>query len=473
MDLTSKTLRRAATDVETAGEVIKSLGDLAQWIVRDDALERVAVRTANDTLVSPPQIDGCARSPGACLVATVSETGAASILREGYLTPLHWVADREHDGRLPNGLRRVADHVLAQLQLRGYGLQLMLPGQKGPRLPLFSDLDEDMESAFAPLACGLEMLREQVRPGLRTASTGRYVDGAIGAVGHVAAKTQAVLEFPPRSPTKRLTHWFVPAGECVRVARETAARRAARSIRSTPLEVRGFPEVDDFRRQLSALAACSGVEPPATSDFAVLQDHYQWLQSLSASEADDYYHRTLYPQIVRRGFVDGPPPDARPTHFVTVVSSPPLIGLAHELFRFERTLIMYTSPTEAASISENRSDFHQRAEEARRLIDPKRRAGVVVAPIRYRPELAGASLWSSLRCEMENSVLQFIRDVGRGRVMWDMTSGLRIFSHVLEKSFARPGDWMLTINQQWSAQRGNRIPCTETIVAWKHGELIE
>jgi hypothetical protein len=316
------------------------------------------------------------------------------------------------------------------------------------------------------------MLVANVAPDFRTVCTGKYSNGVIAPVKEIPSKTNAVLDFPPRSAEKRFRSWFVPQG----MPQEEAAsviEEFNKNSNSSPTAVtlRTFPEVGDLARQLDALMACSGVCPNPASDFGVLQDFYQWLMNLDRDEAGRYYSEVLYKQILDRGFIGGgPPADARPTHFVTVVSSPALIGLAHRLFQFEHVMILHTAPVQEVPGRSSRIDFSKQAQQARNLFPEGTQRNVQIKPFKYQPELAGKQLWDSLKEGFAQHLGSFIENVDAGRVMWDMTSGLRIFSHVLEKSFARPGDWMLAINQQWSPQHENRIPCTETLVAWRHSQ---
>lgn len=470
MPLDLKAFSDAASNIEVAEVVVTDLCDLAQWVIRDDILESVARRLNRPQLKAAPTISIANKQPGACLLSLVCTAGTASILRGGYLLPVHWrLENGGHDNRLPNRLRAVADDVLKVLGLNGYTLHLMLPEQKGPNQAFLADANDDMNSTFASLACGLTMLIKEVFPDFRTVCTGRYSNGLITRVAHVSEKTVAALEFPPRALEKRMVNWFVPSGDACDEATKTIESYDKSMATPTALTIRSFPEFRNFDQQLNALLASSGVCPDPQADFGVLQDYYQWLLALNVDQANAYYDEVLYEQILQRGFVDSSPRDARPTHFVTVVSSPALIGLAHRLFRFKHVLILFTVP--AADGPLNRVDFSGRAHQARNLI--QQADGILVKEFIYRPELTGQELWHDLETEMTEHIRSFVGGADPGLVMWDMTSGLRIFSHVLEKSFAREGDWMLAINQQWSSQQQNRIPCTETLVAWQHGRIFQ
>lgn len=472
MPLTTQAFKQAAKseNIDDAVELVKQLDDLAQWVICDGVLERVARRANWSHLTSSPTITEANKQPGACLLVLVCSAGEHSILREGYLLPVHWKHGGTHDPRLPGMVRQVADEALQALGSNSYSLHMMLPGQTGPTQPFLPDVTDEMKSAFASLACGLQMLEKGCRPDFRTIATGRYATGRIVPVSHIREKTLGVMEFPPRQSEKRFTTWFVPAGEGCDIAARTIEEHDLTASQPTQLMLRQFPEFSDLQKQLNSLLACSGVRPDAASDFGVLQDYYQWLQALDFNEGNKYYNEVLYKQIVDRGFVGGLPDEVRPTHFVSVVSTPALIGLAHRLFRFENVLILHTVPEIVIPGQQQRIDFSEKAKQAKDLIEIGFQKNVSIQPFKYRAGLAGMNLWDSLASNLRQHVEPFIKNVQPGRVMWDMTSGLRVFSHVLEKKFARRSDWMLTINQQWSAQQGNRIPCTETLLVWQHGD---
>lgn len=461
----------AANDADVATDLVSDLNDLAQWVIDDNTLRRVAGRLSQ-SVDAPPQIDGFNKRPGACLLPLVGTPGTNSTLSEGYFLPVHWQSGGVHDGRLPLSLRATADEVLRVLGLPGHSLHLMLPGQRGPDREFLPDVTDDMGSAFAALGGGLRMLQTQTSPDFLTVCTGRFENGRIAPVSHVFQKTKAVLEFPPRSEVKRFRNWIVPPGSGIdEVSKAIAA--FGNDSSATQLTVRVFSETGDIQQQLNTLLACSGMRPDPGASFVDLQDFYQWVIEHDPNQANEYYQKVLYQQILERGFVGGPPSEARPTHFVAVVSSPELIGLAHRLFRFERALILYTAAADASSPDSKNADFSDRATAAKGLIEGDGCPDALPAPIEYQPTLSGPALWKSIRDAMSPHVNEFLKGVQPGGVMWDMTSGLRIFSHVLEKSFARRGDWMLAINQQWSSRRGIRIPCTETLAVWKHGFPIE
>ncbi len=70
---------------------------------------------------------------------------------------------------------------------------------------------------------------------------------------------------------------------------------------------------------------------------------------------------------------------------------------------------------------------------------------------------------------MKRVTAPYLDEFPGGSVMWDMTSGTKLFNFVMLNSLARPGDWMLYIKQEWSGQRDERIPLTESAILWQHG----
>ncbi len=471
MPLTLQECQRALEDPEVGVDVIRRLGALGSWILRTEHRRRFASLAGQNRLQSPPAIGPEDCRPGGCCPVIVSGQGEASVLDDGFLLPLHWKTDRAHDPRLPALLQHTADQVRQMLDAPDASLHLMLPGQAGPAEKVFPDARQGagFESAFAALACGLRMLQVDQAPDYRTAATGRW-DGHLLRVGHLQQKTRAVAEFPRGGLERRIVNWYVPEGENAAEADRTLEDLQRLGGRLS-LNVRALSALQpDVSRALAPLFASAGLQPDDQADPSVLQAYYQWLQATDPGQAEDYYSHVLYRQICRRALADPGPMEPRPTHLVSVVSSPPLIGLADQLFRFQRILVLYTVPEGIVAPAEPHPlDFAQRAEQVKQLIG----GGAdkcSLRPFVYRAERIGHELRTDVAQEMADPIRSFLDGIPPGRVMWDTTSGLRLFSHTLEKRFARPGDWMLYLNHQWSAKTNQRVPLTESVLVWKHGQ---
>ena len=476
MPLTLNEFRDAVSDDDASARIVGALGSLAKWIVPEDIRTRAADRRHRSEWKQPLTIDDNQYQPGGCHAVVVSGEGKRSLLEEAFLLPLHWQKGGTHDNRLPPGLSDTADQVASVLNAPGYSLHLMLPGQDGPSEKLLPDIAElqkpdariPFESAFPALACGVKMLIEHKFPDYQTACTGAWQEGrGIVSVGKLPEKTEAVFSFPRGAAQRGIRNWFVPSDENA----NQAATRLRELSRSTDLMIRPLARrTTDVDRVLAPLLASSGIRPQPDAEFAVLQTYYQWLLEKNVAEAEDYYNRVLYEQIGQRFLSHPGSMDPRPTHFVSVVSTPALIGLAHQLFRFTKVLILHTAPERSYGPQDHHPlDYSDRAQQAEQLLNlaPD---DCEVSPIVFRVELAGRALRRDVAEEMAKSIVPFLEGTNAGQVMWDTTSGLRIFSHSLEKRFARHGDWMLNLMSQWSPHSNNRIPFTESVLLWRHGE---
>jgi hypothetical protein len=471
MPLTLQECQQAIEDSEVGRDVMRRLGALGPWIVRPEHRRRFASLLGQKNLQYPPAIGPENCRPGGCCPVIVSGQGERSILDDGFLLPLHWKTDGPHDQRLPALLRNTADQVRQVLGAPSASLHLMLPGQTGPAEKVFPDAHQGagFESAFVALACGLRMLQVDQAPDYRTAATGAW-DGRLVRVGHLQEKTRAVAEFPRGGVERRLVNWYVPEGENAAEAERTL-KHLKREDGQLALNIRSLSALQpDVSRALAPLFASAGLKPDDHADPSALQAYYQWLQATDPDQADDYYRDVLYQQICRRALADPGPMEPRPTHLVSVVSSPPLIGLADQLFRFERILVLYTVPEGAVVAGQTHPlDFSPRAVEAQRLITGSADKCSLQRFV-YRAERIGHELRLDVARAMAEPIETFLDGIAPGRVMWDTTSGLRLFSHMLEKRFARPGDWMVYLNHQWSARTNRRVPLTESVLVWKHGE---
>ena len=476
MPLTLKEFRDAIGDDDKSTKIVRTLGSLAGWIVPQKIREAAADRQNQSGWKQPLTIADEQYQPGGCHAVVVSGEGKESLLEEAFLLPLHWQKGGTHDTRLPPGLSSTAEQVTGVLNTPGYSLHLMLPGQPGPTDPLLPDIAElqkagarmPFESAFPALACGLKMLIENKNPDYQTACTGAWQEGrGIVSVGKLSEKTEAVFSFPRGGVQPGIRNWFVPSDENV----NQAAKRLETLSPSGDLMIRPLARrTNDIDRVLAPILASSGVQPQPDADFAVLQTYYQWLLDKDVAAAEDFYEQVLYEQIGQRCLSHPGSMDPKPTHFVSVVSTPALIGLAHQLFRFEKVLILHTAPEGSFEPSDRHPlDFSGRARQARQLTRLTQ-IDCDVQPIVYRGDLAGRELLMDVAREMARHIDPFLSGTTAGQVMWDTTSGLRLFSHSLEKRFARQGDWMLNLASQWSPYTNNRIPFTESVLLWKHGE---
>lgn len=101
--------------------VAAQLKNVAVWWLRPEVLKRAAERArqlglqrVSERWEPEPLLP---IKPGACWIAVVNKRREElGLLRPAYALPLCWAPKREHDPRLPQGLRELADKVHRELQ---------------------------------------------------------------------------------------------------------------------------------------------------------------------------------------------------------------------------------------------------------------------------------------------------------------------------------------------------------------------
>lgn len=389
--------------------------------------------------------------------------------------PLHWQHGGQHDDRLPRQLRNTANDVLRVFELNEYSLHLMHDKDVlGPRGRLWPDLEQAGQmrfgSAFVALASALLMLEEGIRhPNLArnhdhlTVSSGRWEEGSgICAVGGVKRKTRAVAEFPRKS-APCIRNWFLPAHN-VSEATETLEEMGSQVLLQSLPASNANP-----RRALARLLAVSGVRPGPDADLNALTAYYEFLRAWDTDKADKYYNEELFDQVIDRCVVDQRAFVARPKCLISVVSSPALIGIATNLFRPENVLILFTEGDPAdRQRGQNVSEYADRANQAEKMVT-KAGANPIKSGFVFQPQLSGRNLQASVTRNMMAQVHDILERFPAGQLMWDVTSGLRVFTLAMHNRLARHGDWMLCLSHVWSGQRNHRIPLTESVLLWRHG----
>ncbi len=156
---------------------------------------------------------------------------------------------------------------------------------------------------------------------------------------------------------------------------------------------------------------------------------------------------------------------------IAAVSTPELIGIAVQLFQIKSVLLFHTIdendvPDELKGVCE----FSEKAQAAKMLAvqggcDPE---NIQLVPIPFGGERSKSNAWSYIEERVRRPIEDFLGGDASQSTLWEMTSGLRVFSHVFEKQFARKGDLMCVISSLWRADRSVRIPLTEELIVWSH-----
>ena len=249
------------------------------------------------------------------------------------------------------------------------------------------------------------------------------------------------------------------------------------------LTIREFRETlkRSARSAIGTLLARSGRKPNDDCTLAELTAHEQFLREQDEKLAKQFYDNHLFPRIKKK-CVAGSSLEPLPRALISVVSSPAIIAIATQFFQFDNVLILYTVPfDDSVEIGDSDLDsshinqWRQAILAKNMLEEGSRKVVPILQRFKYDPSISGDQLRKSLVVEISNAVheTKLLNQYSTaGEVMWDLSSGLRIFSHVLEKGqgLAREGDWLLNLNHAWSSKTERRIPFTESLVVWKKGE---
>lgn len=471
--------------------LIDDLQGLAPWLLAPE-IRRQETESRRSWLLAYLDLQNVV--PGSCLVPVAMPHSQVG-LRPGTLLPLHWAAGCGDDSRLPPALRFQAEQARAALvndfpAVRRYGLQWLLSSQQPPPLmDVFPEetLSDHWVSAWLPLAAGLLSAVKGRLADPAVAATGQWNERqGVGSVGEIAAKTQTLMrcyatlesEQPPTVDRDwpEFHTFCVPDGpnrnEAIKTNDCLTKEAGVAPLRIVPMQ----PGHSTAQAAIGRLVAAQGMEPADhCDDFLELTAYYQWMRKHDATMASDYYRRRLYPRVAEacRGTL-GSEPEAMPGSLVAAVSSPALIGIAVELFRIERLLLFYTVPGEDVP-EELRGavDFTQRMQQAVALATA---AGcqphdIQTQAIPFGGEGMRGRSWEYLSRVLPPHVRRFRRKGTGDQLIWECTSGLRVFPHVFEKEIARSGDVLMVLSSLWQNREDNRIPLTEEVILWKHREF--
>jgi len=473
--------------------LLDDLQALAPWVIRP-SLRQLAIADGKAWLEGYLDLDQSV--PGSCIVPSVAFAAAGSTadsdLRPAHLLPLHWQFNAVDDRRLPPGLIAQAVRVRETMSAKhprssSFGLRWMLStAQPAPIARVFPEaIDRDAwSSAWLPLAGGLVSAIQGRRPDLGVIASGAWNSAhGIHSVGSIDEKTRAVVGCgfdrtdDARDPAWPVFHTFcVPDGSNKRDAEKTRDRLAG--LAATPLRVVPMLQnLADPTQSIGRFVAAQGGEPPEDCrDFAELTAFYQWLRGNDVVRANGFYEHRLYPQVVR-GCIGGNGRSVTANSgLVVAVSTPALVGIAVELFRVKRVLMFYTIPADDVA-DELRSavDFTGRMHAASSLAVAAGcpEEAIVSIPVALGGAESRGQAWSYLEGKLATAISDFRRSSESGSLLWECTSGLRVFPHLFEKCFAQRGDQLMVLSSLWQSQSDHRIPLTEELILWTHRGFAE
>lgn len=417
------------------------LGGLARWWLREEVLQQAALLDpayrASWTRQTVPS------DPGSCWVMLVNRAAEQfPLLRPALVLPLCWVRGNGHAAELPPGLRDVANAVLRTLAARdgikGVAWGLRLSAAAGLDDCDLSGLAElDAPSCWAPLAAGLVLAAEGLRPDPEVWATGAWNErySGIDRVEGLSAKLELARTFGCRE-------FFVPA-----VLTPEDARRL-RELPGEDLRVDYLSAVENEpEKALAAYLGRLGAPPDLREEFEVRR-RYWALQPTGSGRGRAYYTEKLLPTIIqmRREGVSKDWPDWRPRWFVTVVSdSPDLIRLCFEAVGAEYCLLLHS----------DEKRFCEAAERARRALGLKEEDRCRLAPFRETNDLQDA-----FRPYLD----AFLAGVDPSDIVFDITPGKRNMTLALAAA-APVGSCLLYVDHDFRPDRRPE-PGSERLLRW-------
>lgn len=328
----------------SAGEALALVDNFRglEWWLKPEVLDRAYVsplaamclpgRREND-MPDMPQEPGCL-----VIVAAVPETTLAEfpILRPGLVIPLQWarVADptADHDPRLPDALRELADDVLGKIAEKEDRLWRLGLGPGVDRAVDLSRFELGWESGWAALAAALNVAIRGGGSRRDVWASARWTARGIDRVEGLAAKLALAISAGVR-------HFFVPEDQ-VDEAKHLVTERGA-----TGLEIHGLKSGETKPEPaLGPLLEQLQVEP---GPDLPRDRRVRWFLNLPGKLRDDYYYRCLFDDVVSRcrRDLDASNPDAarwRPALLVTILSKAPTWLVGASALEPERCLLLYT-----------------------------------------------------------------------------------------------------------------------------------
>lgn len=418
---------------------------LARWVLRAEVLSQVAeheiFRGAAEARGFWKTRPGLPANQGSCWIIFVLDRAEdCPVLKPAFVLPLEWRKEQPHSGQLPPSLAALADRVLQELSLTGWGLW---PSQQAGMCEYDLSAWHRLRggSGWASLAGGLIIAAEGGTPERTIWATGEWRGGndphpGFQRVDHLHEK----LALASRWGVRRI---FVPASQ----------REEAKSWSTEPTEsTTGISTLPTdkpnlriaLREYLAEFGAPPDIEAPAQARIA----YYLRQLDFHPDAAKAYYRRCLLAEIVcrcRNKLSSKLPPNVWPSHLVTIVSkNPEVVELSSRMLAPARVLAMYTSETEC----------HVRGLLAELGCHVPRCS---VETQRFDPGPAMGQ-------QMRKAIGRFAEGLDRGRLAFDLTPGSKEMSLALALELAPPGSRLLYVRHRWG-DHGPQ-PLTEEPVLW-------
>ncbi len=235
-------LRLFEKHIRDANGALSFLSGLAPWVMATEALREVRG--------PEPKVPD---EHGSALVLCVWRSDLpqveSGLFSRAFGLPLRWVENETDSPMVPQEFVELAGKVREELDIQGFGLALAdeLEGLDLSGFPV------SPESAFAPLAASLYLVKHGGKPLPTVLATGRWSERGIGGVEGIAEKVEAGVRLAGSKGTL-----YVPAANFDEAVQFASSR----------LKVQSFPPGDtDIPRSLQGLLAELDAPPPDTASL--------------------------------------------------------------------------------------------------------------------------------------------------------------------------------------------------------------
>lgn len=430
-----------------AYEVAARLKNLAVRWLRPEVLERAAAHARQlgyeNAAKQWERVPPLPIESGACWIAVVNKCREElGLLRPAYALPLRWAHGREHDPRLPRGLRELADTVHGELRRLGevsepepWGL---LPGSDAILSGLdLSTLDGRWDSGWAPLAMGLLLAAWEGKADAKVWASGSWEPGSgIRPVDGLEPKAElahgygAGAFFVPESQAEALREWA--QSQCLPLTIGTL-RQNTRDLREALGEY-----LEQHELPIGPGAHLKGKRA----------EHFRRIQD--SETAERFYRKYVLPDVaedlrqrVPRELLSG---DKK---LITVVSKGfDLVSLAVQVIQPTACLLLHDR--ELADEASAAQGWIQRER-------PSCRAVTCLLEHSTREKLLAA---------FGRQIEEFAPEGRPEELVFDLTAGKKIMSLALYDA-APVGSYVICTESAFDSQRRRQIPHTERLHAWR------
>lgn len=430
-----------------AYEVAARLKNLAVWWLRPEVLKRAAERArqlglqkVSERWEREPLLP---IKPGACWIAVVNKRREElGLLRPAYALPLCWAPKREHDPRLPQGLRELADKVHRELQDLGevsepWGL---LPGSDEILCGVdLSKLDGQWDSGWAPLAVGLLLAAWEGKADAKVWASGSWEPSSgIQPVDDLEPKAELALShgagwfFVPESKAEALREWA--QSQCLRLKIGTL-RQNTRDLREALGEY--------LERLEMPIGPGAHLKDKRAEHFRRIQDD---------KTAKRFYRKyiLLSPDVVenlRQGL---------PSKLLS--GDKKLITVVSKGFDLVRLAVEVIQPTACLLLHDE--ELANQAFDAQDWILRER------PDCRVTTSLLEQSTGQRLLNAFRSKIKEFAPEARPDELVFDLTAGKKIMSAALYDA-APVGSYVICIEADQDDERRRPIPYTERLHVWQ------